>query len=101
MFDPVRWHRILLEVLVNPEKRNGPKIRRSEGNVQEVFPERAVQIRRMCIETNYPPEANDDRLFEWIPALEARHPTGWHDKGQQYIGTKMVTLARTYTSGLI
>ena len=70
MFDQSRFHRVVVECLVNPEKRI-TTVRRVGDNKQLVHAEDGVMIKRFIIHTNAPPLDGDYRFPKWDPLLEA------------------------------
>ena len=65
------YHRVFLEVLVDPVKR---KTSHCKSGKQWVAPEHGIVIRAIWIQANSPVHGNDDRLETWEPSLEAIPP---------------------------
>eukprot|EP00930_Biecheleria_cincta_P090908 TRINITY_DN8039_c0_g1_i1.p1 TRINITY_DN8039_c0_g1~~TRINITY_DN8039_c0_g1_i1.p1 ORF type:complete len:556 (+),score=74.28 TRINITY_DN8039_c0_g1_i1:2-1669(+) len=62
------YHRVVLELRVDPSRRTKE---RQRGGVQWVFPEGAVVIRAIWVQSNAPPDAGEQRFDTWNPMLEA------------------------------
>jgi len=80
MFDDVRWHKMVVECWADPTRKNAKKQKRSQTNIQLIYPEKSICIHRLDIDSNYPPDAGEGRYFTWKPELEALHPTGWYNQ---------------------
>ena len=66
------YHRVMLELRVNTERR---KRNRKKGGVQWVFNSDAVSLHALWVQRNAPPARHEERVNEWDPELEAR-PAG-------------------------
>lgn len=65
------YHRVILDLLVDPERR---KRSRQRGGVQWVFDCPAVALRGLRVQVNAPPANGEERVNEWDPQLEALPP---------------------------
>lgn len=68
LFGDGTFHRVMLELRVDPEKR---KRERQRGGVQWVFNTSAIAIHGVWIQVNSPPMKGEERVNEWDPLLEA------------------------------
>ena len=68
LFADDTYHRVLLELRVDPRKRLRS---RQRGGQQWVFPAEAVSIFAIWVQMNAPPQAGEERLRDWDPSLEA------------------------------
>lgn len=77
--DQQRWTKIIFECRADQSQRLEHK-NRGKGNVQWVYPERAIEVTAIIVATNAPPQAGERRFYEWIPELEAGPGGTHHDR---------------------
>lgn len=73
LFGDGAYHRIILELRVDPARR---KKERQRGGVQWVFNTSAVAIHGIWVQVNNPPVKGEERINDWVPELEAMPPGG-------------------------
>lgn len=71
LFNDDIYHRVVIELRVDPAKR---KRNRQRGGVQWVFPADATVIKSIWVQSNAPPDADERRFLHWDTELEALPP---------------------------